>query len=95
VLKTNLITRWIACFGLSKPCIDDFNFLKPIVQVDGTFRIGKYCEKLLTAIAQDGNQNIFPLGFAIIEKRDSRGFDLVLTIITTICDTSTEFVHDY
>jgi len=37
------------------------------VKVDGTFRTGKYHNTLLTAISQDGNRNIFPLVFAIVE----------------------------
>jgi len=35
--------------------------------VDGTFLTGRYHATLLTAIAQDGNRNIFPLAFAIVE----------------------------
>ncbi|XP_068497499.1 uncharacterized protein [Phaseolus vulgaris] len=54
-------------FWSFKPCIDGFNFCKPIVQVDGTFLTGRYHGTLLTAIAQDGNRNIFPLPFAIVE----------------------------
>jgi len=37
------------------------------VQVDGTFFTGKYHGTLLTVISQDGNRNIFPLAFAIVE----------------------------
>nr|XP_007152220.1 hypothetical protein PHAVU_004G111700g [Phaseolus vulgaris]ESW24214.1 hypothetical protein PHAVU_004G111700g [Phaseolus vulgaris] len=54
-------------FRAFKPCINGFNYCKPIVQVDGTFLTGKYHENFLTAIGQDGNQNIFPLTFAIVE----------------------------
>nr|XP_007149505.1 hypothetical protein PHAVU_005G075900g [Phaseolus vulgaris]ESW21499.1 hypothetical protein PHAVU_005G075900g [Phaseolus vulgaris] len=52
-------------FWSFKPCINGFNFCKPIVQVDGTFLTGRYRGTLLTATAQDGNRNIFPLTFAI------------------------------
>ena len=54
-------------FWSFKPCINGFNFCKPIVQVDGTFLTGRYHGTLLTATAQDGNRNIFPLAFAIVE----------------------------
>jgi len=56
-------------FWAFKPCIDDFNYFKPIVQVDGTCLIEKYHGTLLTSIFQDGNQNIFPLSFAIVEVK--------------------------
>ena len=54
-------------FWSFKPCIDGFNFCKPKIQVDGTFLNGRYHGTLLTATAQDGNRNIFPLAFAIVE----------------------------
>jgi len=37
------------------------------VQVDVAFLTEKYCGILLTAIGQDGNQNIFSLAFSIVE----------------------------
>jgi len=54
-------------FWAFKPCTYRFSYCKPIVQVDGTFLTGKYHATLLTAISQDGNRNIFPLAFAIVE----------------------------
>ncbi|KAF7828664.1 serine/threonine-protein phosphatase 7 long form-like protein [Senna tora] len=50
-----------------KPCIDAFPHLKPMVQVDGTFLYGKYTQTLLIASSQDGNSNVVPLAFAIVE----------------------------
>ncbi|KAF7833883.1 hypothetical protein G2W53_008742 [Senna tora] len=41
--------------------------LKPVIQVDGTFLYGKYHHTLLIAMGQDGNRNIVPLAFAIVE----------------------------
>jgi len=49
------------------PCIQGFNYCKPIVQVDGPFLIERYQGTLLTTLAQDGSYNIFPLAFAIVE----------------------------
>jgi len=57
-----------------KPCIDGFNYCKPIVQVDGTFLTGKYHGTLLTTISQDGNRNIFPLAFTIVEGEKRRSW---------------------
>ena len=54
-------------FWAFKPCIEGFNYCKPVVQVDDTFFTGKYHDTLLVAIAQDGNRNIFHLAFAIVE----------------------------
>ncbi|XP_025607294.1 uncharacterized protein [Arachis hypogaea] len=40
---------------------------KPLVQVDGTHLYRKYKGALLFAVTQDGNQNIVPIAFAIVE----------------------------
>ncbi|XP_057759722.1 uncharacterized protein LOC130980099 isoform X2 [Arachis stenosperma] len=44
-----------------------FRHCKPLVQVDGTHLYGKYKGVFLVAVAQDGNQNIVPIAFAIVE----------------------------
>ncbi|XP_016200161.1 uncharacterized protein LOC107641170 [Arachis ipaensis] len=49
------------------PCIRAFRSCKPIVQVDGTHLYGKYKGALLVAVSQDGNGNIVPLAFAVVE----------------------------
>jgi len=61
-----ILQRVFWCF---KPCIDGFNYCKPIVQVDDTFLTGRYNGTLLTTIGQDDNHNIFPLAFAIVEVK--------------------------
>ncbi|RYR28910.1 hypothetical protein Ahy_B01g053131 isoform A [Arachis hypogaea] len=50
------------------PCIRAFRHFKPLVQVDGTHLYGKYKGTLLVAVAQDGNQNIVPITFALVER---------------------------
>ncbi|XP_058787050.1 uncharacterized protein LOC131661500 [Vicia villosa] len=54
-------------FWAFQPCIHGFAYCKPIVQVDGTWLYGRYKGTLLMAVAQDGNGNIFPIAFAIVE----------------------------
>ncbi|XP_015955279.1 uncharacterized protein LOC107479687 [Arachis duranensis] len=44
-----------------------FRHCKPLVQVDGIHLYGKYKGTLLVAVAQDGNQNIMPIAFALVE----------------------------
>nr|XP_007140718.1 hypothetical protein PHAVU_008G135800g [Phaseolus vulgaris]ESW12712.1 hypothetical protein PHAVU_008G135800g [Phaseolus vulgaris] len=53
-VQDNLCYIFERVFWAFKPCIDDFNYYKPIVQVDGAFLTGKYHRTLLTAISQDG-----------------------------------------
>ncbi|XP_057439818.1 uncharacterized protein LOC130731529 [Lotus japonicus] len=54
-------------FWSFKPSIEGFQYCKPIIQVDETFLTGKYCGTLLVAVTQDGNRDIFPIAFAIVE----------------------------
>ncbi|XP_027337074.1 uncharacterized protein LOC113850717 [Abrus precatorius] len=60
------------------PCIRAFRHCKPLVQVDGTHLYGKYKGALLVVVAQDGNQNILPIGFAIVEGETADGWHFFL-----------------
>ena len=59
------IFKWV--FWTFGPCRRAFRHCKPLVQVDRTHLYGQYKETLLIAVAQDGNQNILPITFAIVE----------------------------
>ncbi|XP_016199431.1 uncharacterized protein LOC107640423 [Arachis ipaensis] len=52
-------------------CIRAFRHCKPVVQVDGTHLYEKYKGCLLVAVSQDGNNNIVPIAFAIVEGETS------------------------
>ncbi|KAF7835399.1 uncharacterized protein G2W53_010258 [Senna tora] len=52
-------------FGLTKPCIDAFPHLKPMIQVDGYFLYEKYTRNPLDCFLARRNNNIVPLAFAI------------------------------
>ena len=54
-------------FWTFKQCADAFNFCKPIIQIDGTHLYGRYRGTLLLATTQDGNGNVLPIAFAIVE----------------------------
>ncbi|XP_015954252.1 uncharacterized protein LOC107478630 [Arachis duranensis] len=57
----------IESFGVITPCIRAFRHCKPVVQVDGTHLYGKYKGCPLVAVLQDGNNNIIPIAFGIVE----------------------------
>ncbi|KAG7594011.1 Transposase MuDR plant [Arabidopsis thaliana x Arabidopsis arenosa] len=50
--------------------INGFPYMRKAVVVDGTFLQGKYKGTLLTATAQDGNFQIFPVAFAVANKEN-------------------------
>ncbi|XP_015937759.1 uncharacterized protein LOC107463475 [Arachis duranensis] len=61
------------------PCIRAFRHCKPIVQVDETHLYGKYKGCLLVAVSQDGNNNIVPIAFAIVEGETSDAWHFFLS----------------
>nr|KYP33234.1 hypothetical protein KK1_045931 [Cajanus cajan] len=68
VIVVIVVTRQFhRLFWTFKPRCDAFNFCKPLIQVDGTHLYGKYRGTLLIATTQDGNNNVFPLAFAVVE----------------------------
>ncbi len=57
-------------FWTFDPCVRAFPHCKPLVQVDGTWLYGKYTQILLLAVAQDGNRNVLPIAFTIVDKEN-------------------------
>ncbi|KAL4291656.1 hypothetical protein GQ457_14G018180 [Hibiscus cannabinus] len=66
-------------FWAFKACIEGFPFCKRMIQVDDTWLYRKYNHILLVAVAQDGDNNIFPIAFVIVEKEDADGWNFFLT----------------
>jgi len=54
-------------FWAYKPCIDTFDHLKLLIQIDGTFLYRKYKGTLLIATSQDGDKHVVLLAFVIVE----------------------------
>ena len=50
------------------PSIECFQHYRPVISIDGTFLYGKYKGTLLIASTWDGDNRLFPLAFAIVEK---------------------------
>ncbi|XP_025661650.1 uncharacterized protein [Arachis hypogaea] len=60
-------------------CIRVFRHCKPVVQVDGTHLYKKYKGCLLVVVSQDGNNNIVPIAFAIVEGETSDAWHVFLS----------------
>ncbi|XP_021626971.1 uncharacterized protein LOC110625640 [Manihot esculenta] len=57
-------------FWAFKQSIEGFKYCRPVISIDGTFLYGKYTGYILCAIALDGNNKLFSLDFAIVDKED-------------------------
>ncbi|RYR13043.1 hypothetical protein Ahy_B04g070246 isoform G [Arachis hypogaea] len=66
-------------FWTFPPCIEAFRQCKPLVSIDGTHLYGKYGGTLLIAIAQDGNSNILPVAFALVEGENAESWTFFLS----------------
>ncbi|XP_025612001.1 uncharacterized protein [Arachis hypogaea] len=66
-------------FWTFPPCIEAFQHCKPLVSIDGTHLYGKYGGTLLLAIAQDGNSNILPIAFVLVEGENAESWSFFLS----------------
>ncbi|KAL2237473.1 UNVERIFIED_CONTAM: hypothetical protein Sindi_0939000 [Sesamum indicum] len=55
-------------FWAFKPCIEVFQHCRNLISVDGTHLYTKYKHKMLITAAMDGNQQVLPLAFAIVDE---------------------------
>ncbi|KAL8537357.1 hypothetical protein ACS0TY_012489 [Phlomoides rotata] len=54
---------------------------RPILGVDGCWLKGKHGGNLLTAIGVDGNNNMFPIAYAVVDKENGEIWEWFLTIL--------------
>ncbi|XP_048591431.1 uncharacterized protein LOC106430297 [Brassica napus] len=53
-------------------CIEGYRYLRKVVIVDGSHLRGKYAGCLLSACAQDGNYQVYPLAIAIVDGENDK-----------------------
>ncbi|QHN94331.1 Putative mutator sub-class protein [Arachis hypogaea] len=66
-------------FWTFSPCIETFKYCKPLISIDDTHLYGKYRGILLMAIAQDGNSNILPVAFGLVEGKNTDSWKFFLS----------------
>ncbi|XP_057730561.1 uncharacterized protein LOC130945883 [Arachis stenosperma] len=84
----NEMPRWVLGVQLTMPGsvavlrtspVRAFRHCKPLVSIDGTNLYGKYGGTLLVVIAQDGNSNILPVAFALVEGENAESWAFFLS----------------
>ena len=43
---------------------------RPIIGLDGCHLKGRFSEQILSVVARDANDNIFPVAFAVVEQKN-------------------------
>ena len=71
----NIGNRFKYMFLAMGASIMGFEHMRKVVVVDGTHLRGKYAGCLLTASAQDGNYQVFPLAIAIIDRENDNSWE--------------------
>ncbi|WVZ20267.1 hypothetical protein V8G54_007589 [Vigna mungo] len=64
-----------------KACKDNFVSCRPIIHLDGCFLKGKYGGELLTAVARDGNDQMCPLAYAMVEVENKESWTRFLELL--------------
>ncbi|KAG7534144.1 Transposase MuDR plant [Arabidopsis thaliana x Arabidopsis arenosa] len=68
-------TRFKYCFVALGASVRGWKFMRKVVIIDGAHLRGKYAGCLLTASAQDGNFQIFPIGFGIVDGENDKAWE--------------------
>lgn len=83
-LDDNGDTRFLYAFLSFGASIQGFRRLRPVLIIDGTHLSGKYKGVLLTASGQDGNFQVFPLAFAVVDGETEEAWTWFLTKLERI-----------
>jgi hypothetical protein len=75
-------------FGRLVPPFERFKHCRPVISIDTTFLYGKYKRKLMIAMAQDANNSVYPLAFAVVEEESQSSWywflDCIKKHVTTL-----------
>ncbi|KAG7584249.1 Zinc finger SWIM-type [Arabidopsis suecica] len=76
--------RFKYCFVALGASVRGWKFMRNIVIIDGAHLRGKYAGCLLTASAQDGNFQIFPIAFGIVDGENDKAWEWFFTCLKKI-----------
>ncbi|KAF6147310.1 hypothetical protein GIB67_009793 [Kingdonia uniflora] len=88
--KDKRFTRYFWCFGPPKKA---YKQLRPVAVIDRTFLKGRYCETLLTTIAIDPSNHIFPLAFSITDSETIESWTYFLEMFIVISDKNPKIIN--
>ncbi|WVZ12177.1 hypothetical protein V8G54_016707 [Vigna mungo] len=81
LLKTNpgstVQLKWITLMA----CKDNFVSCRPIVGLDGCFLKTKYGGELLTTVGRDGNEQMLPIAYAVVEVENKETWTWFLQLL--------------
>ncbi|KAL0713243.1 hypothetical protein Bca4012_020221 [Brassica carinata] len=72
--------------------IERYRYMRKVVVVDGTHLRGKYAGCLLTASAQDGNYQVFPLAVAVVDGENDKSWEWFFQKLTQFIPNNEDVV---
>ncbi|XP_077240353.1 putative protein FAR1-RELATED SEQUENCE 10 [Tasmannia lanceolata] len=73
--------KFARLFWTFGPCVRPFRTSRPIILVDGTHLRRKYLGILLIAIDVDGNNDLYPLAFEVVETENEDSWEWFLKLL--------------
>ncbi|KAH0672563.1 hypothetical protein KY290_024791 [Solanum tuberosum] len=70
--------------------ITGFQEMRKVIAVDGTFLRSKYKGVLLSAVAEDAKNHIFPVAFCVVDKECDASYEYVLQNMRSFVDDTDE-----
>jgi hypothetical protein len=70
-------------FWAFEQCIRAFEHCRLVISVDGTFLMGQFKGTLLVAIANDANNQLLPLAFALVTVENNDNWEWFLHLVRT------------
>ncbi|XP_013614159.1 PREDICTED: uncharacterized protein LOC106320351 [Brassica oleracea var. oleracea] len=90
--KDNIGNRFKYLFLAMGASTMGFEYMRKVVVVDGTHLRGKYAGCLLTASAQDGNYQVFPLAIAIVNRESDNSWEWFFKKLQAFVPNSNDIV---
>ncbi|XP_038687520.1 uncharacterized protein LOC119986901 [Tripterygium wilfordii] len=79
--SNNTVATFGQVFWAFRPCIEGFQYCRPLISIDGTHLYGKYKGKLLLAVAFDADNGLFPLCYALVDAENNRNWSWFINCI--------------
>lgn len=72
--------------------VKGYAYMRRVIVVDGTHLKGKYMGCLLTASAQDGNYQIFPIAFAVVDGENDNSWTWFFSKLLSVVEDGYDLV---
>ncbi|XP_047253721.1 uncharacterized protein LOC124887850 [Capsicum annuum] len=84
IMVNKVDCRFMYYFLSLGPCIRGFAHMRKVIMVDGIYLSGKYERVLLSVVAQDTENHIYPIAFCIVDKENDMSWTIFFEKLKSI-----------